>query len=214
MPPNPATLLQTHAATQPRAWPAGLRLAGPRFAGLLGLSLLAGCSTVDDVTSFFGGSRDPAEQVDSTSYTANRLLGRESTTEPLTFGTPSGDIDAVIASEPNPDIRQRIQQEVDDFSRSPQRRGSSTPPSLTAPPQASGFPPPPAPRPAPPAEPPARSTTGQVLTPPSGPPAVLQGTGPIVPYVSPGGVGGTAVTQGGFITLYGTDGSVRTVPAR
>jgi len=181
------------------------------------LAGLAGCSALDSVGDVFSPfSRDPASQVDSNSYTANRILGQPVETTPLSFGTPSGDIDAVIASQPNPDIRQRIQQEVEESSRPPQRRGSSTPPPrLGQQPDANlGIAPlTPSELPAR-AQGPARDPVGQVLTAPGGPPAVLQGRGPIVPYSSPGGAGGTAVTQGGFTTLYGTDGSVRTVPAR
>lgn len=153
--------------------------------------------------------------LDGESFTMRRVLGEPDNLQPLredpTFNVREADgrtlRDLLDVEGTRPNIYEQQEREGQAA-----RRGSSSPPPppRTVPPEQ------PAPRaslaPAPaPAEPGLRA--GQVVPGTSGGTVVSGGTGRAGTTIGPSGQAGTAVRDGNTITLFGADGSIRTVPA-
>lgn len=154
--------------------------------------------------------------LDGESFTMRRILGQPDNLAPLredpSFNVREADgrtlRDLLDVEGTRPNIYEQQEREGQ-----PARRGSSSPPPppRTVPPEQ------PAPRaslappPAPAAEPGLRP--GQVVPGTGGGAVVSGGTGRTGTTIGPSGQAGTAVREGNTITLFGADGSIRTVPA-
>jgi hypothetical protein len=188
------------------------------------LPLLAACSGAGSsvIDSAFPTARMGPESrlagVDTSGFTMQRVLGRPDTVAPLT------EDQSLTAREPDGrtlrdllDVEGNRPSVFDQQERgpgtgdpvAPRTRGSGFPPRSSALPEVEPrvvrAPPPPAPTIPQRALPP-----GTVL--PNG--AVVGGSvGNTAPTIGPSGQAGTAVRDGNTVTLFGADGSIRTVPA-
>jgi hypothetical protein len=164
-------------------------------------------------------------QVEPGNFTMDRVLGRPDGLEPLgpdqslnlfeSDGRSLRDLLDVEGTRPN------IFEQMERGGRAPdepppppppRRRGSSTPPQASAIPELEPrtvAPPPPAP-------PPTASRTlppGTTIPGPAGGTVVGGSAGSTATTIGPSGRPGTATRDGGTVTLFGADGSIRTVPA-
>ncbi len=185
------------------------------------LLVLAGCSGASNnpVDSAFPMSRwgQARAGLDPESFTMRRILGQPDNLEPLredaSFTAREADgrtlRELLDVEGTRPNIYD--QQEQRDGTP-PARRGSSTPPRAE---RREEFNPNVDVAPRPP-EPPVASQglrPGQVLPGPSGGQVVTGGSGRTGTTIGPSGQPGSAVRDGGTVTLFGADGSIRTVPA-
>lgn len=211
----------------------------PHLRPFLGAILLAAAlpactaSTPNVIGTAFPTSRMGTEArlagVDTDGFTMRRILGRPDGVEPLRE-------DAEF-SQTVPDGRSLRELLDVEGTRSnifdQAERGTTPPPAEAAPPppprRGSASPPPPraalpeeetqprqvaAPRPpAPAAAPGAPLPAGTVIPGPQGGTVVGGSAGSVATTVGPGGAPGTATRDGRTITLFGADGSIRTVPA-
>lgn len=202
---------------------------------LLALALvLSGCgrfensfaSMTDGLTTFsgrygpqWGGMRPGAPEE---SLTVQRIRAGARAEPAATLRTEPGDMwpaeDTPRATLANPDEALRgignLRQGMADPATEARRRGSSTPPDLLLPPQASpaNVVPPSVTIP----EPPPRAfradrNDGRVINTPSGPVTTTGGSGNISSTLSPQG-SGVAIRDGNTTTLFGPGGTVQQVP--
>jgi hypothetical protein len=200
-----------------------------RFALAALLLPLAACSGAGSsiIDSAFPTARMGPESrlagVDTTGFTMQRVLGRPDSVAPLTEDQslttrePDGrtlrDLLDVEGTRPSVfDQQERGPGTGDPVS--PRTRGSGSPPRSSALPEVQPrvvtAPPPPVPTlPQTPAGPQRTLPPGTVL--PGG--AVVGGAvGNTAPTIGPSGQSGTAVRDGNTVTLFGADGTIRTVP--
>jgi hypothetical protein len=183
--------------------------------------VLAGCSgsTNNPADSAFPMARwgQARAGLDPESFTMRRILGQPDNLEPLredaSFTAREADgrtlRELLDVEGTRPNIYDQQEQRE---GTPPARRGSSTPPRAEARPE---FNPNVDVAPRPP-EPPVASQglrPGQVLPGPSGGQVVTGGSGRTSTTIGPSGQSGSAVRDGGTVTLFGPDGSIRTVPA-
>lgn len=188
------------------------------------LAGLAGCASSSD--NVFGtafplarmGRPEARLETPPGSFTLERILGRPDGLEPLGPDTTLNLVEAdgrtlrdLLDVEGRREIRDvLIPPDVVEPQSQP-RRGSSTPPQASVLPEV-------APRPVPPPPAPAAAATPPVLPPGTTIPGPRGGTvmggsaGSVGTTIGPSGRTGTATRDGGTVTLYGPDGSIRTVP--
>jgi hypothetical protein len=208
----------------------GLRLASVLLLGLA----LPGCARMeggfarmtDGLTDFsgrygpgWGGMRPPAP---ADSLTVQRIRTGAHAEGATPLQVEAGDMwpaeDTPRATLANPDEALRgipnLRGGLSDPATEARRRGSSTPPDLLRPPQASSAnvvqPSVPIPE-APPRPFRADSNENRVIHTPSGPLPTTNNTGNISTTISPQGPG-TAIRDGNTTTIFGPDGSIQQVP--
>lgn len=155
------------------------------------------------------------------SFTVDRVLGRPDGLEPLgpdnslnLFEADGRSLRDLLDVEGRRELRDvRMPPDVVESPAQPppRRRGSSTPPQANVLPEVEPRPVAPPPSPAPPVA--ARPlTSGTTIPGPAGGTVVGGSAGSTATTIGPSGRPGTATRDGGTVTLFGADGSIRTVP--
>lgn len=160
----------------------------------------------------------------STSFTVDRVLGRPDGLQPLgedqtlfRAGADGRSIRDLLDVEGTrrsyfDQLEQQPPPPTNPPPSPPRARGSSTPPQANVLPEANAPvvrapAPPPAPAPS------TALTPGTTIPGPRGGATVGGSAGSTATTVGPSGQSGTATRDGGTVTLFGADGSIRTVPA-
>lgn len=195
------------------------------------LAALAGCSSSTDnvMSTAFPVARmsrpESRIEVPPGSFTLDRILGRPDGLQPLGPDTTINLMEAdgrtlrdLLDVEGRRELRDvRMPPDVIEPTpppppeAQPRRRGSSTPPQASVQPELDQ-------RPVQPPAPPPAAAAGTTLRPGTTIPGPRGGTvmggsaGSVGTTIGPSGQPGTATRDGGTVTLFGADGSIRTVP--
>lgn len=195
-----------------------------RSLSLLPLCLaMAACSGAGDniFAAAFPVSRMGTEArlsgLDTSGATMSRVLGRPDGLQPLTEDESLSRVSDGRSTRDLLDMEGTRRSQIDQLeepqspARPAPRRSSSTPPQASALPEANAppvVPPPPSPS----AASPRALPPGTAIPNAQGATVAGAGTASTATTIGPAGQSGTATRDGGTVTLFGADGSIRTVP--